>query len=220
MSALTERWMDELEPQFARAATRVGERLRTRRRTHRIAAAAVATILLLTGAALAEQFDPIASFKDLLSAQRAVTPADALPADLRTSLERLNEHGPDHFALDQARLLAQLPDGGRLYAIPSAGGDLCLLASTGGMACGPPISADVPLMWMASSKTNHDTLVVGLVRDDVRAVAITMGGLTETVPVHDNTFWYQESSAAIVPTLFVAELADGSTVEIPTGVAP
>jgi hypothetical protein len=220
MSTLAEPWMDDLEVELAVAATRTSARLGARRRTHRIAGVALAAILLLTGAAVAESLDPLGSFRDMLGAQREATPSDVLPADVRKVLERSNDVGPMHVAIDQARLLASLPDGSQLYAVPSSGDDVCLVVGNGGMACGPRVGPDVPIMWLASSTTGQDTLVAGLARDDVRAVEITIGGKTETVPVRDNTFWYREPSGWKVPTSFVAELADGSTVELPTGVAP
>jgi hypothetical protein len=220
MSTLAEPWMDDLERELSVAATRVSTRLRARRRSQRIAGVAIAAVLLLTGAAVAGSVGALGSFRDMLGAQRDATPADVLPADLRAYLVASNKAGPMHILIDEARLLAALPDGGHLYAVPAAGDDLCLLTTNGGMACGPRVGPDVPLIWMAGGLTDQDTLVTGLARDDVRAVEITIGGKTETVPVTDNTFWYREASGSKVPTSFVADLADGSKVEVPTGVAP
>ena len=217
MSTLAEPWMDDLEGRLAVAAGRVTTSRRAPRRARRAAAAALFAVLFVCGAALAESYNPLVAFQNLLGAQRAQTPGDMTPS-VRAMLEQADPKGALRLEIDQTRLLQVVPDAASIYDVPTGDGNLCLFSSGGGMACGPKLGSSVPIRWMASSVSGQDTLVTGLARDDVRSVSITIGGETKTVAVRDNTFWLREASGWKVPSAFVVTLADGTSVAYPTGV--
>jgi hypothetical protein len=219
MSVLAEPWMDDLEEHVSAAATRVAERLRARGRSRRIAALAVAVILIVGSAALAETtpFHPIASFRGLFAAQRQTTPSDALRPVLLQQLRRFPVAG---LKLDQTRLMATLPGGGQLYAAPRTDGNLCLILaigpdSEGATACGPPLGARIPITFLTTGGSNLPTLITGLARDDVRTVSFTAYGLTHVMRVRHNAFWYSATWGPPSPFSFTVEFTDGTTVVYP-----
>lgn len=218
MNALAEPWMDDLEAQVSATAARVTMRLGARRRSRRIAVLAAAATLVVGGAALAQTtpFHPLASFQNLVGAQRATTPADALPPALRKQFDRAIVGGVD---LDTFRLMATF-DGNRIYAAPRKGGSLCLilaLGKQGGVtACGPRLGPTIPLTAVLTrTHPGAGSVLAGLARDDVRSILITVGGVPRRISVRNNAFLYEAAPFTTIKYSFVAELRDGSAVTYP-----
>jgi Sigma-70 region 2 len=97
---------------------------------------------------------------------------------------------------------------------------LCVLldreyACGGALTCGPNLSKSVPITFMIESGPGHPTVVTGLARDDVRAVAFEVGGELQTVPVKDNAFWYRDPAGRAYSPSFTVEFADGITAAYP-----
>jgi hypothetical protein len=219
MTAHAEPWMGDLEDHLSVAATLVAGRLRKRRRSRQVAALAIAATLVVGGAALAQTtpFHPIASFQNLIGAQRATTPNDALPPALRKRFASMNVSG---IHLDQFRLMARRPDGKRIYAAPRDDGSLCLIvalgASGGAVGCGPKLGRTVPLTAIiATGFAGAGAVLAGLARDDVRAVVITAQGVPVRIPVSNNAFFYVGAPFTGLENHFIAELRDGSAVAYP-----
>ncbi|HEY3613664.1 MAG TPA: hypothetical protein VGK92_08165 [Gaiellales bacterium] len=218
MNALAEPWMDDLEAGLGLAATRVSTRLRARRRSARIATAAMLATLVVGGGALAETtpFHPLASFRGLLGAQRPLEPGDAVFPPLRG---RFTDQ-PAFAAIDHARLLATLPGGSRLYAFPGRKGRLCLLYRegfdpTGVIACRPSLTSSIPIAPLTSVGRGRATVVVGVARDDVRSLSFRVRGVLQTVPVDGNVFWFSDASGPPAPRAFTAHFADGTSAVYP-----
>jgi hypothetical protein len=218
MSALTEPWMDDLDVQLSAAAVRVTTRLSARRRSRRIAGLAVAIALVLGTAALAETpFHPIASFQGLVGAQRPTNAGDGIFPPVRATMQ--GQPGA-LYAIGQARLMAVLPGGARLYAFPGRAGSLCLMYrepfdAAAVIGCRPDLAHSVPIAPFTLSGRDRATVVTGLARDDVRAISFTVGGATRTVAVHANTFWFSDPAAPQAPRSFVVHFADGSSAVYP-----
>ena len=219
MTALAEPWMDDLEAGLALAAGRVSTRLRARRRSARIAAAAVAATLLVGGAAIAETtpFHPLASFQGLLGAQHRVGPGDAIFPPLRGQYA----DQPSAFsAIGQARLMGTLPGGSRLYAFPGRRGSLCMMYRegfdpTGVILCRPNLTSSIPIAPLTSVGRGRATVVTGLARDDVRSISFRIRGVLETVPVTANVFWFSDASGPPAPRVFTVHFADGTSAVYP-----
>jgi hypothetical protein len=222
MSALAEPWMEALEAELDVAAERTTRLHRARRRGGRMGASALATVLLIGGVALAQTtpFHPLASFEGLLSAQRATTPGDAVPASVRMQFGRSHIAG---LQIDQTRLMETFPDNGRLYAAPTDKGLLCLvlIVSPGngaGAACGPQLSARIPISAITFQADSGSRILIAVVaRDDVKSVSFRMGGALRTVQVKGNAFWYRGSpgTSFAVARSYIVHLDDGRSVRYP-----
>jgi hypothetical protein len=219
MSALAEPWMDDLEAQLSVAAGRASGGLRMRRRSRRIAALAIAAVLVVGGGALAETtpFHPLASFQGLLSAQRETNAGDVIFPPLRATM---TGQPRAFYAIDRARLIATLPGGSRLYAFPGRGGSLCLMyrepfEPQGVIECRPNLAQSIPITALTETGPNQATVVTGLARDDVRAVSFSIGGRTRTVPVHANAFWFRDAAGSAAPRSYVVHFTDGSSAVYP-----
>ena len=214
MTALAEPWMENLETHVAAAATRVTARLRARRRSRRIATLAVTAILIVGGGALAETtpFHPIAAYRGLFGAQRAALPDDAIPSRVLEQLQHAHLAG---VRLDQTRLVARFPGDARLYAAPGRSG-LCFVyleVDTGGAVVGcrlGNLTSGMPISFLTGRG-----LVTGLARDDVRSLSFTVAGVTRTVAVHHNAFWYRDPSGGQPPRSFVVHFRDGRSTRYP-----
>ncbi len=219
MNALAEPWMEDLETHVAAAATRVTARLRARRRSRRIATLAVTAILIVGGGALAETtpFHPIAAYRGLFGAQRAALPDDAIPSRV---LEQLQHAHLASVRLDQTRLVARFPGDARLYAAPGRSG-LCFVyleVDTGGAVVGcrlGNLTSGMPISFLTERGAGHPTVVTGLARDDVRSLSFTVAGVTRTVAVHHNAFWYRDPSGGQPPRSFVVHFRDGRSTRYP-----
>jgi hypothetical protein len=219
MSALAEPWMDDLETQLSAAAVRTTRRLGARRRSRRITGLAVAVALVAGSAALAQTtpFHPLASFQGLLGAQRATTGDDAIFPPLRATMQ--GRPGA-LYAIDRARLMATMPGGSRLWAFPGRAGTLCIMYreafdTQAVIACRPDLAHSVPIAPLTISGRDRATVVTGLARDDVRAVSFMLGGVTRTVAVRANTFWFSDPAAPRAPRSYVVHFADGSSAVYP-----
>lgn len=188
-----------------------------KRRSRSITILALVVILPVAGDALAETtaFHPLPAFRELLSAQRAATPADVLSP---STLSRLEQAQIADVELDQTRLVATFPGHARLYAAPGRAGKLCYVyvESNGSLiSCGPNLTVGLPITFMTEHGSGRPTLVTGLARDDVLSLSFSIGGVTRTVAVQHNAFWYRNPSGGWPPRSFLIHFRDGHSARYP-----
>lgn len=184
-----------------------------------VTAVAVAA-LVGVGVAVAATF--FGAFTGISAAQHPRTPADRIDPRLLAEIDNANAvRGPAGQLLpDSARLVRQLSDGTRFYAVATTDGHLCVLAAglpnnTGksdaaAMGCGSPLTQGQPST-AASFQANDQTPTIsyGVAVDGVTSVSFSAGGQQVTVPIQDNV-WVYEGEAPEHGTL-AAHFSDGST---------
>jgi hypothetical protein len=151
-------------------------------------------------------WDPLAGIG---SADRPAEPTDTLSAAVKEQLRAHESSWPGGMSqlgdrlVDQARLLGELPDGRKVYAVPTSKGALCLLeadsASVAGEACYPPLTRAAPITWLISKVGPSAPLLIwGATTDDVISVSSKVAGQAVTVPVENNFYvWVEEPTATL-----------------------
>ncbi len=183
----------------------------------------IVVAVIVGGAALAIA-DGGNPFAGISGADHPPTSADTLDPGLRANLQRLNERQSDminsigQIQIDNARLLANLPSGRRLYVIPTSTDQLCIVVATApgadsrpmGMGCGNGVTQTQPTT-EATMQTNASTppLSFGITNDSVTSVSFAADGSEKTVPVTNNV-WYYEGEADILRSLTV-HFKDGTS---------
>jgi hypothetical protein len=181
-----------------------------------IIALAVVFVLGLGGVAVAASWGPLSAIG---AADRPAEPTDALsPAakDMVRRSELGGVGGIDQIGsrlVEQARLLGELPDGQRVYAVPTSKGKLCLVVAEGTVSCSDPLTDDWPITFTtAKAGPGAPRLVWGATTNDVVSVSFEVGGRPVTVPVKNNLFAWEgqpdEAGAVSPPTV---TFADGAT---------
>lgn len=194
-----------------------------RRRWRPVLATAVAVAALVgVGVAIAAGFG---AFNGISAAQHPQTAADRIDPKLLAEINAAN-HGRSaagQLLPNSARLVKQLSDGVRIYAVATNDGQLCALAEglpnnngtndAAGMGCGSPLTQNQPTT-AVSFKANDETPTIswGIALDSVAAVSFMAGGREVTVPVNSNV-WAYEGAAPTLGSL-TAHFKDGSTETI------
>ena len=184
----------------------MGKRLR-----RGLASVALVASLIAAGNAPAETtpFRPLPAFRDLRSAQRAATAGDVLPPTVFSQLA--NAQTAD-VQPDQTRLVATFPGHARLYAAAGRAGKLCYVyVERNGwlLSCRPDLTSGMPIMFLTEHGSGYPTLVAGLARDDVGSLSFRIGGVTRTIPVRGNAFWYRDASGGRPPRSVLVHFRDG-----------
>lgn len=190
--------------------TFVGSQRAERRQRRLVFVAAVLLVgLVLTGVAIA---DGVGAFDGIGAAQHPQTAADVLDPQI---VARLQQSCPDnqfwtppcHLVLDSARLIGQVPSGGKLYAVADTRGDLCIVDPTG-MICGTGLTRSRPI-----EDESVGELMFGVALDGVTAISFEHAGEEVTVPVKDNVWIYEGVSLPEAGAL-TAHFDDGTTVTL------
>ena len=200
--------------------------VRARRRWRPVLVTAVAVAALVgAGVAIAAGFG---AFNGISVAQHPQTPADRIDPKLLDEINAANSArgAAGQLLPDSARLVKQLSDGARIYAVATKDGQLCALAAglpggntgKGGasaLGCGSPLTQSQPTT-AASFKANGQTPTIswGIALDSVTAVSFMSGGQQVTVPVVNNVWAYQGDNRGVLDPL-TAHFADGHTETIP-----
>lgn len=200
-----------LEPvPFSAAAKR---RRRLSRSRPILVTAVLALGLAVGGVAIA---DGVGVFSGLSAANRPQTGADVLDPGTVARLTRNCSTGGTagsfyfpqcHLVFGSARLVGQLPSGGKVYAIADTRGHLCLVDPTG-MICGTGLTAARPLEDESVGK-----LMFGFALDGVTAVSFERAGKAVMIPVKDNVWIYEGASLPEAGAL-TAHFEDGRTVTL------
>ena len=184
--------------------------------------AALALVLTLAGVALAgrQGWGPLASIG---TADHPANNSDTLPpsvlAQIRADAFPPGVRMKDPIGkrlVDQARLVATLPDGRKLYLVPTSEHRLCVETATS-ESCGAALNHQAPITFTAEEPgPGTAPIAFGIAMDGVVSVSFTVnGGLPITLPVHDNVFAYEATAQARTGrATFSAPLvtfADGTT---------
>jgi hypothetical protein len=175
-----------------------------------LAAVAVAA-LVGVGVAIAAGFG---AFNGISAAQHPQTSADRLdPKDLPPDCNS-GSPGADspfcHLILGSARLVATVPNGGKLWVVTDTHGDLCVILQDGGGSCTSALTPSQPTT-VESFKANDQTPAIswGITLDNVTAVSFPAGGQVVTVPVKNNVWFYVGDNSGLVS--MTIHFNDGST---------
>jgi hypothetical protein len=180
-------------------------------------ALAAVVVLGLGGVGVAASWGPLSG---LGAADRPAEPRDALSPAAKDMIRR-HEFSPDGpigtLLVDDARLLGELPDGSKVYAVPTSKSKLCIVVAESSGSCHPPLSRSEPVTFTVS-KTGPAAphVVVGAAIDDVISVSFNLGGERVTVPVEGNFYaWEGEPSEQFKGwSALTVTFADGTTREI------
>jgi hypothetical protein len=165
-----------------------------------IIALAVIVVLGVGGAAVAASWGPLSAIG---AADRPAEPTDTLSPAVIEQL-RKNEFSPPGWIspigtrlVDQARLLGELPDGHKVYAVPTSKGKLCILVAEYAESCGDPLTRARPIT-LTISKTGPSSphVIWGATADDVVSVSFEVGGQPVTVPVENNFYAWEGQATA------------------------
>jgi len=187
-----------------------------------VAALVVVAALAGVGIAIAAGFG---AFDGISAAQHPQTPADRIDPALLAQINAANtaRGAAGQLLPDSARLVKQLTDGARIYAVATQDRQLCALAerltnNTGksdaaAMGCGNPLTQTQPST-AETFRANRSTPAIswGIALDSVTAVSFMAGGQEVTVPVKNNV-WAYEGQAPVHGSI-TAHFKDGSTEPI------
>jgi hypothetical protein len=197
--------------------------------------AAVVAALVGVGVAIAAG---IGAFRGIKAAQHPRTAADRLDPAVIASIVRHNKKMAQltHsrrglLEPDTSRLVRQLPNGARVYAVAATGDELCVVlerlprlgpnTKPGGYAegCTSPLTQKVPttVESFRAFKGPHGespALSWGITLNGAISISFPAGRHEITVPVKHNVWVYQGKYSAAVPGLTV-HFKDGHTATIP-----
>lgn len=183
---------------------------------------AVAAAVVIGGAAIAATgWGPLAGIG---AAERPATPADeispAVVAQLRAvAMPRSAPDSPvGEWLFTEARLLGTLPDGDKVYVVPTAKAKLCIVVASSTASCSDPVTHDNPItMTTSDAGPTAPPVVWGVTTDDVTAVSFTAAGTPVSVPVRNNFYAWQGSPNRTLRSVSSATVtfADGSTTRWP-----
>jgi hypothetical protein len=117
--------------------------------------------------------------------------------------------------IDQARLLGTLPDGTKVYALPSSKGKLCVAVALRAESCSDALTHAHPITEIVmEAGPGTPPVVYGATTNNVASVSFLVGGQPVTVPVHDNFYvWEGSPEQATLPVL-------SATVTFSDGTSP
>jgi hypothetical protein len=182
-----------------------------------IIALAVLVVLGVGGVAVAASWDPLSAIG---AADRPAEPTDTLSAAVIDQLRRNEETPPGWISpigsrlVDEARLLGELPDGHKVYAVPTSKGKLCILVAESAESCGDPLTRERPITFTISKVGPGSPHVIwGATANDVVSVSFEVGGQPVTVPVENNFFAWEGQPTARLASVSPATVtfSDGTT---------
>lgn len=207
---------------WSEVLTRAGFRSARRRWRPVLVAVAVVAALVGVGVAIAAGFG---AFNGISAAQHPQTPSDRIDPRLLAEINAANQarSAGGQLLPDSARLVKQLSDGARIYAVATNDGQLCVLAErlpnnngtddAAAMGCGSPLTQSQPSTAATFARTESSPAISwGIALDSVAAVSFMAGRQEVTVPVTNNV-WAYEGAAPTHGTL-TAHFKDGSTEKI------
>jgi hypothetical protein len=156
---------------------------------------------------------------------RPVNARDVLPADGLDQANQLsNAQGvdpsilPGQLETSQARIVATLPNGWSLYAVPSSKGYMCSILvgpnAGGGCFLGYLPGSNV---LAGRSMDSYTQYVYGFVNDGVVNATVEQDGVARAVAIASNGFFYRADKPSSVLDTMVLHLQDGSTQTVNFG---
>ena len=186
---------------------------RRRRWKPPIVALAVVFVLAVGGVAVAASWDPLLMIG---AADRPAEPTDTLSPAAKEQL-RENEMPGGVIGtrlVDRARLLGELPNGRKVYAVPTSKGKLCLYVDDSAESCSDPLTRERPMTFTASKVgPNAPHVIWGAAADEVVSVSFTVAGEAVTVPVKNNFYvWAGQPTATMqLGATTAVTFSDGTT---------
>jgi hypothetical protein len=188
-----------------------------RGKTSLLLAAAVLAVLIVVGVALAATWGPLSGIG---AADHPPRPSDILSGGATADLRQadLSPHDPvDQIGTrlaNEARLLGALPDGSKVYAVPSSKGKLCIVVASRAGSCSDPLTHERPVtVTIMRVGPLTGPVLYGAAIDEVRSVSFKVGGIPVTLHVRNNFYaWEGSPDQAQTPISAVTvTFADGST---------
>ena len=180
-------------------------------------ALAVIFVLGVGGVAVAASWNPLSGIG---SADRPAEPTDTLSAAVIEQL-RKNEFSPPGWIspigtrlVDQARLLGELPDGHKVYAVPTSKAKLCILVAERAESCSDPLTRERPITFtITKTGPGSPHVIWGATTDDVVSVSFEVAGRPVTVPVVNNFFAWEGQPTARLAGISpaIVTFSDGSS---------
>lgn len=175
---------------------RLDHAVRRRRWRPSIIVVVAILVLVLGGAAVAGSWNPLSAIG---SADRPAEPKDELGPDVIEMLRRAQVVvPPGGFSaigtrlVEEARLLGKLPNGDKVYALPTSKGKLCIVVALRTESCSDPLTPEHPITFTISKVGPSSPHVVwGATADDVVSVSFTIAGEHVTVPVEGNLYAWE-----------------------------
>jgi hypothetical protein len=197
--------------------------MRARRRWRPVLVTAVVVAALVgVGVAIAAG---LGAFNGISAAEHPQSPADRIDPKLLAEINAANSArgAAGQLLPDSARLVKQLSDDVRIYAVATKDGQLCVLAErlpnndgkddAAGMGCGSPLTQSQPSTAATFARNEASPAISwGIALDSVAAVSFMAGGHEVTVPVNNNVWAYE--GAAPTHGSLTAHFKDGSTETI------
>jgi hypothetical protein len=214
---------------LAAARGRSGGRAGRRRPSRPVLVAAVA-VAAIAGAGVAIAAG-IGAFNGISAAQHPHGPADTLDPELVAQIDLQNAElasSPTGQTTGQmlpasARFTRALGSGERVYALTTTTNELCVLLvgapgsnMSSAVGCGNPLNQDQPTTTgVVRPSPATPPLAFGIAIDGVTSVSFMAAGAETTVPVTNNVWAYEGSSAALQS--LTVHYADGTTETLTHG---
>jgi hypothetical protein len=161
----------------------------------------LATLLLVTGVAIAAGLDP---FAGIGAARHAQKPQDVLaPAIVAQENHAHGKFWRGVLVASSSRLLGRLTSGHKIYVVTTTENDLCVLVTNHGklavVSCGNPLTQSQPvtvtsIVLVKNGPNATPALSYGIARDGITAVSFKAHGREQTVPVKNNVWFYDGNS--------------------------
>jgi hypothetical protein len=170
----------------------------------------------IVSVAVASAWGPLSGIRIL---DHPATPADTVGPAVTTQLR--NDERPSDPAdaigarlINQARLLGALPDGTKVYAVPSSQGKLCVVVAGRAESCSNPLTHAHPVTEIVMKPgPGTPPVVYGAAANDVVSISFIVGGQPVTVPVHDDFYAWQGSAeqAMLAVSSATVTFSDGTS---------
>lgn len=154
----------------------------------------VVLLLGVGGVAVASSWNPLSTIG---SANRPPEPTDTLSPVTKEMLEKTQLGGGTEDVIgrrlvDDARLLGELPNRDKVYAVPTSKGKLCIVVAESTASCSDPLTRERPITFTTMKVGPLTPLVIwGATTNDVVSVSFKVGGHPVTVPVVNNFFAWE-----------------------------
>jgi hypothetical protein len=183
-----------------------------------IVLAAMGVVVGVGGVAVAASWGPLSTIG---AADRPAEPTDMMSPAAKEQVRR-HEISPDGVIgtrlSDEARLLGELPNGRKVYIVPTTKSKLCVVVAEGGGSCYAPLSRVAPITFTLSKDGPAAPHVIwGAATDDVVSVSFELGGQPVTVPVEGNFYAWEGQPTETMKDVSPATVtfSDGTTQQAP-----
>jgi len=166
-----------------------------------------AAIIVAIGAAIAAA-DGINPFLGISAVNHLRSSDDQLSPEVLNMIDSFNAQDLSssigQLLPDSSRLVGEVADGQRYYAVATSGGGLCVVVEqqhSAAVNCGQPLTQSRPttvgrVTEVVTGPNATPPVTFGVARDDVDSVSFRTGTKITSVPVRHNVWAYQGDSSA------------------------